>query len=332
MAKRPDYDSAWKDALAAYFPEFLLLMRPETHARIDWSHPPKFLDKELQSLARSAARGRRHVDKLVSVRLRDGQEVWLLIHVEVQTRCEAGFAARMLDYHIRLKTKYPGHRLLNLAVLTGKGPVGQMDADQVSHSYEAEGCSLVFTFPVIRLETWRSRLAELSALAPSNPFAVVALVQLEATAIHDAPARLARKIELVRQLKRWGFGRDNRNTLFRAIDAMLHLPDALEADFEAAVMEIEEEEQMAYVTSIERVRLRRERAQGLEEGIQQGVQLGKKQGQIQGATEVLATLINGKFGSLPDWARARMDQAGEAELNQWALRILDAQRIEDVFA
>jgi len=79
-----------------------------------------------------------------------------------------------------------------------------------------------------------------------------------------------------------------------------------------------------YITSIERVRSKRERAQGVKEGMQKGVQ--------QGQMELLTTQIIGKFGIVPDWARARMAEADEAQLNQWALRILEARRIEDLFA
>jgi hypothetical protein len=32
-----DYDSPWKEALEVYFPAFLLLLFPRTHADIDWS-------------------------------------------------------------------------------------------------------------------------------------------------------------------------------------------------------------------------------------------------------------------------------------------------------
>lgn len=69
MTTRSDYDSAWKDALVAYFSEFLQLLRPHTYARIDWTYSPKFLDKELQAMIRSSARGWLLVDKLVSVQL-----------------------------------------------------------------------------------------------------------------------------------------------------------------------------------------------------------------------------------------------------------------------
>ena len=106
MSKRSNFDSAWKDALEAYFPQFLALLWPVIHEQIDWQHAPVFRDKELQALLRSRARGRLHVDKLVEVRLRDGTHQLLLIHVEVQTHNSAGFAKRMYDYHYRLSDKH----------------------------------------------------------------------------------------------------------------------------------------------------------------------------------------------------------------------------------
>ena len=151
---------------------------------------------------------------------------------------------------------------------------------------------------------------------PQHPVAGLAvLAQLEADTTRDAQQRLVRKAELVRRLYHWGFSRDNVVRLFRIIDAMVGLPEALEPAFDDAVSQIEEEKQMAYVTSIERVRLKRERAQGMQ----------------QGAAEMLSAQLTRKFGSLPDWASARMSQADESTLNRWAVQLLDAQRIEDVF-
>jgi hypothetical protein len=90
-----DYDGAWKDALDAYFPQFMALLWPSLNAQIDWVHKPVFLDKELQAVMRSAKRGRRHVDKLVSLRLLCGRTTLVLIHVEIQARQDAEFPARM---------------------------------------------------------------------------------------------------------------------------------------------------------------------------------------------------------------------------------------------
>ncbi|NYT61898.1 Rpn family recombination-promoting nuclease/putative transposase [Alcaligenaceae bacterium] len=59
---------------------------------------------------------------------------------------------------------------------------------------------------------------------------------------------------------------------------------------------------------------------------------GREEGREEGTTDLLAVLLTYKFGSLPGWATSRMAQADAAALNRWALRILDAQRIEDVFS
>lgn len=52
----------------------------------------------------------------------------------------------------------------------------------------------------------------------------------------------------------------------------------------------------------------------------------------EGAASALSTLVAHKFGSIPDWAGLRIQQASEDDLKRWTLQILDAQVIEDVFA
>lgn len=354
MAYRSDYDSAWKNALEAYFPQFMALFSPALHARIDWRRAPEFLDKELQAIARGTPRGRRHVDKLVRVHLLGGRDTLILIHVEIQGRLEKAFPQRMFIYHVRLREKRPQYPLVSLAVYTGRANSKRGGADQndregqgssgsdgwsdrkdhgnggtgdprntVSYRYENWGCSLEFTFPVLHLEDWRARVDQLRQMAPRNPFAVVILAQLQANATRDGPARLAGKTELVRHLSHWGFKRDTIGQLFFIIDAMLALPQALEPAFEEAVVQIEKETNMTYVTSIERVRLARERAQGREEG--------REEGRANAAAETLTKQVEYKFGALPTWARLRIDEAGETDLGRWSLNVLDAQRIEDVF-
>ncbi len=248
------------------------------------------------------------------------KDALVLIHVEIQAGHDAGFAQRMFAYHVRLRERYPQQPVVGLAMLTGQpahtGPdTPRISQDRLTYAYDHWGCKLHFTFPVVRVEAWRTRMDELLILAPQNPFAVVILAQLEADATRDARQRLVRKTELVRRLYHWSFSRDNVIQLFRIIDAMVGLPKTLESVFGDTVIQIEEENKVAYVTSVERLILKRERAQGMQKG----------------AAEVLTALLSRKFGSLPDWARARMEQADETTLNRWAVQILDAQCIEDVF-
>ena len=84
---------------------------------------------------------------------------------------------------------------------------------------------------------------------------------------------------------------------------------------------------MPYITSIERMGIEKGIQQGLQEGRQQGLQEGFQQGEAF----VLTHLLTQRFGPLPGWATERLAQAGREELEQWAERVLEAQRLEDVF-
>jgi flagellar biosynthesis/type III secretory pathway protein FliH len=66
--------------------------------------------------------------------------------------------------------------------------------------------------------------------------------------------------------------------------------------------------------------------QGLEQGIQQGI----KEGLSRGEARLLRRQLVRRFGSLPAWAEARLEQAGEAELEVWADRVLECETLEDV--
>jgi hypothetical protein len=112
-----DYDSPWKDVLERYFTAFTAFFFPAVHAGIDWALEYALLDKELPRIVRDARLGRRHADKLIQVLRRDGDEVWVLVHVEVQGQYEANFAERMFGYYARIRDRYQ-RSVIILAVLT----------------------------------------------------------------------------------------------------------------------------------------------------------------------------------------------------------------------
>ena len=56
----------------------------------------------------------------------------------------------------------------------------------------------------------------------------------------------------------------------------------------------------------------------------------KQQGISEGETKLLRRLLVQRFESLPAWAEARLEQAGEAELEIWADRVLDRATLEEV--
>ncbi|MGD1713507.1 hypothetical protein [Hydrocoleum sp. CS-953] len=81
-----NYDEPWKAAIGEYFPSFLNFFYPKIHNSINWKKPPISLDKELEQIAASATKEKRYADKLFQAWLLDQREIWILIHIEIQSQ------------------------------------------------------------------------------------------------------------------------------------------------------------------------------------------------------------------------------------------------------
>jgi hypothetical protein len=241
-----DHDSPWKEALEVYFRAFLVLLFPDLHADIDWSRGYVFLDKELQKILPRAQRGRLYVDKLAKVWRKDGREAWVLIHIEVQTQREAGFAKRMYGYNTRIADRY-NRTVVSLAVLADEDPAWRPE------HYEEElwGWSVRMAWPAVKVLDFAGREAELER--STNPFAKVVLAHLKALQTRQNPDdRRTWKLRLVRNLYERGFSSEDVRQLFRMIDWLMNLPVRQEAKFWREMDEYEEGLRMPYVTSVER--------------------------------------------------------------------------------
>ena len=263
-----DHDSPWKLALEGYFQEFLALLFPAVHAEVDWRRGYNFLDKELQQITADANSGRRYADKLIQVYAEDGSETWVLIHVEVQGEPEDAFAERMYTYQYRLRDRY-GVDVVSLAVLADI----QASFRPTTFRYQRWGCELTFTFPAAKLIDWETRWTELRASA--NVFALVVMAQVKAKRVKDGASRKDAKVALIRLLYERGYRRKQIIQLFNIIDWMLQLPKGLEREFLQVVYAIEEEKQMPYINTAERLGLEQGRQEGLKKGLKKGLEQGR---------------------------------------------------------
>ena len=64
-----------------------------------------------------------------------------------------------------------------------------------------------------------------------------------------------------------------------------------------------------------------------EEGRTEGMHLGH----IAGERTVLERQLRRKFGTLPSVVDARLGKASESDLEAWAVNVLDADTIDEVF-
>jgi len=111
-----EYDSPWKEAVERFLAWFLEFFFPDVFRGIDWSRGYESLDKELQQIVREGEVGLRLADKLFKVWRLDGEEAWVLIHVEVQNQAEEQFGERMYVYHYRIFDRFR-RPVVSLAVL-----------------------------------------------------------------------------------------------------------------------------------------------------------------------------------------------------------------------
>ena len=91
MAERIDHDSPWKETLDRFLRPFLELTFPSITRHIDWAVAPISLEQEFREIAPDAELGPLRADKLIKVRLLNGTDEWLLIHIEVQMQYDPRF-------------------------------------------------------------------------------------------------------------------------------------------------------------------------------------------------------------------------------------------------
>ncbi|MGB6976812.1 MAG: hypothetical protein WBE18_05090, partial [Gammaproteobacteria bacterium] len=168
------YDNGWKDILDAYFPEFIAFFYPKLFEAIDWSKGYENLDKELQAITTQAMIGKRFVDKLMRVYLRQGGEQWLLIHIEIQAEREAAFPERLFIYYYRLFDRYK-KPIITLAVLADDQPSWRPQSYQ---TYVNNTEILTFRFFTTKLLDYRHQQQLLEET--QNPFGIIVQAHLAA--------------------------------------------------------------------------------------------------------------------------------------------------------
>ncbi len=301
------FDSPWKEIVETYLPDFMAFFFPDAHSQIDWERGFEFLDSEFRQVVRDAELGKRFVDKLVKLYLTDGEETWVLIHLEIQSQYESTFAERIYVYNYRIYDRYR-RKVASFIVLGDDSPTWRPS----EFGYELLGTTINIRFPVVKL---LDRGQQWDALeANTNPFATVVMAHLKASQTRkDREERLQWKLSLTRRLYQQGYQRQDILNLFAFIDWVMTLPDNLEAQFWTEVRQFEEEQQMPYITSVERL--------GIEQGKQLGEanlvlrQLNRRLGQIsESVSEQIRQL---PVEQLENLGEALLDFDNEADLLNW---------------
>ena len=165
-------------------------------------------------------------------------------------------------------------------------------------------------FPVVKILDYNS---EKKLLEDTNPFAMVVLSQLKAMETRNDPeARGRLKFDLVKRLYRKGYKKKDVVQLFSFIDWVMSLPEELSKRFWDRLISYEEEYKMQYVTSVERI--------GIKKGIQQGIPLGM----LIEAREMVIEVLTERFGA----TSAKLSEQLKGIDSRESLKILLRQSIK----
>ena len=267
------FDESWKLVLEKYFWECLDFYFPKISEQIEKQRGYVFLDQELQRISPKSDSKKRRVDKLAKVYLKDKTEIWVLIHIEVQTYREEEFARRMYSYHYRIWDKYE-KPVASLAILADNNS----KFCPKEFSLKAFGQEFMqFRFLVSKIWDWKDKEKELE----KNPsiFAIVTLASLKAYE-ENFHSRAEWKLLLTKMLYERGYSQKEVFNLYYFLDGIMVLPDPLEIQYNNEIILLEKETTMPYITTAERI----------------GIREGKREGKIEGKIEMILEMKFGKEG------------------------------------
>ena len=273
-----DYDSPWKEALEIYFKDFMEFFFPWIADDINWVRGYKFRDKEFQQIVRNAEIGRRYADKLVSVWSVRGDEINVMIHIEIQADRDINFPERMYVYNYRIYDKYQ-KPVTSLAILADENAAWKPRR----FSTDQWGCKIDFQFPIVKLRELGEDLDTL--LKNLNPFAMITAAHLlTQISKHDVQSRYDGKWKLTRMLYEKNYTREQILNLYRFIDWLMVLPESLSKKFINQHKEYEEGKKMPFITTAEKI--------GREEG--------REEGMLVDAREMVLEALDIKFSNVSE--------------------------------
>ena len=276
-----NYDESWKESLTEYFDSFLAFFFAEIYQQIDWTKTPQSLDKELQQITASSDTDKCIADKLYQVWLLNEQEVWILIHIEIQSQYDASFSQRMYIYNYRAFDLY--HKpVVSLAILGDERTNWRPN----HFRYGFAGSEVTIKFLIAKLLDYESRWSELESSL--NPFAMIVMAHLKTKATTGNPEqREVWKWSLIRGLYDRGLTREKIIKLFQIIDRMMTLPNPLQQSLDVKIQQFEEERTMPLLSNME---LR---------GLERGKEIGKEIGALQNARDYIKAVLRVRLGEIP---------------------------------
>jgi hypothetical protein len=299
-----NYDEPWKEAIGEYFPEFLTFFFSDIYDLIDWRKKPISLEKELQKITADSNDSKRFVDKLFQVWLKDNQEIWILVHIEVQSQKDYDFPQRMYIYNYRAFDLYR-KPVISVAILGDEYQSWRPN----NYGYNVGNCEVNLKFPTVKLLDYEDKWTELETNL--NPFAMMIMAHLKTKAtISNLTEREQWKWFFIRSLYEKGYSKKQIVKLFKFIDLMMTLPKQLQQSLVQKINDYEEEKTMPLLSTME--------------------QMAMERGELKGELKLITRQLNRKFGQLNSDLKSQIQALNIDNLEQLGEDLFDLDSLDDL--
>jgi hypothetical protein len=211
-----DFDTYWKEILDLIEPATRFFL-PALHQQVDWSIDYISLEQELRNLYERKKGRVKRTDKLFRFKLLNGEDHYLLFHLEIEAYPTALFPERMFEYFIRHRFKYSNTPITMLAIFVGKKPVEALDA----YSFDCFGTECTFKYNTFSVATQ----PEMELLQSDNPFALVILANLYVIQSKgDIELRIRLKRKLLKHIASSNFSSEIVRNIFNFAVHFITLP------------------------------------------------------------------------------------------------------------
>ena len=240
--RKINYDGAWKRLVTKQFRCFVEFFFAGVSKLIDWEKGFEFLDAELEKLFPHSNEGKKYADKLVKLTLNDGNEQWVLVHLEIQNYKDETISERMFTYYYKILDLYKKN-IISLLLLTDQNRIWRPEP----YIRDICGTEVVFKYNIAKLLDFYSEGIENKRIG--NPFEIATLIHIKSQQIKDPDKKLEAKLDIIRVLVTanklvFQSSKELIHDMFIFLDWLLMLPEGLNEEFKGKLEKMKGEKGM----------------------------------------------------------------------------------------
>ena len=263
--KNFDHDAFWKDFIDRFFYSLLKRAVPELYEKADTEIKPRPLDNKFTDVLKSGdpdIRASSHfADFVLEVPLKDGNETWILFHIESQGRGGGNLAERMNHYRCLIYAHYRREPVA-LAIIAG----GRRKKERF-YSHSNFGTEIIYRYNNLVL----AELDDEELLSSDNPTDL---------ALYAAKCALKAKHEiqkykylrtLIELLAERGWSNEDKDDLLFFLERVIDLRDReLENKYSEYRDQLSKEGKIVYIRPGEREEIREIEQRSMAKGMAKG--------------------------------------------------------------